>query len=336
MFADNSTALDKHKQLPDLVKNVNTEIQKLATWFRANKMAVNIAKTKYIIFHSKGKKLKMEDLQILYNDNDLMQDNEEKKFALERIYNLHPDKNLRYYKLLGIYLDEKLNFDQNTSNVIAKLSRSIHCINRVKNILPQKALLSLYHALVQSHLTYCPTITACTSNSNIQKIFKMQKKAIRIVTNSHYRAHTEALFTKHNILPYPDIITQAKVQFIHSHYYNYGPDVFRDTWILNVNRDTNYNLRNSNEYAVLRPRIELIKRLPLYSFPVAWNSAGPSKYHSNYVTFKIALRNELLKTENSLIPHLIPPYPIPHPIPPHTIPHPIHQITPSHPIHPRS
>ena len=57
-----------------------------------------------------------------------------------------------------------------------------------------------------------------------------------------YRAHTEALFPRHNILTYPDIITQVKVQFIHSHYYGYGPAVFPDTGMLNENRETNYNL----------------------------------------------------------------------------------------------
>ena len=144
--------------------------------------------------------------RILYNDNDLLQYNQDKVIELERIKNLHPDKNLRSYKLLGIHLDENLTFDHNTSNVIAKLSRSIHCINKVKNNLPQKALISLYHALVHSHLTYCSTITACTSNSSLLKILKV-KKEIRIVTNSHYRAHTEELFTKHTILSYPDIIT---------------------------------------------------------------------------------------------------------------------------------
>ncbi len=92
--------------------------------------------------------------------------------------------------------------------------------------------------------------------------------------------------------------------------------------MLNENRENYYNLRNGHEYNVPRPRLEMFKRLPLYTFPVAWNSAGPSKYHRNYVTFKIALKNELLKIDNTLIPHLIPSHPTQHPIPPHPI-HPI-------------
>jgi hypothetical protein len=42
---------------------------------------------------------------------------------------------------------------------------------------------TLYFALVHSHLSYCPIITSCASNANIQKIIRVQKKAIRIISN---------------------------------------------------------------------------------------------------------------------------------------------------------
>ena len=56
LFADDTSCLAENKCLSDLIIYVNTELQKLANWFRANKMAVNISKTKYIIFRTRGKK----------------------------------------------------------------------------------------------------------------------------------------------------------------------------------------------------------------------------------------------------------------------------------------
>jgi hypothetical protein len=38
-----------------LVTHFYIELQKIATWYRANKMSANASKTKYIIFHNKGK-----------------------------------------------------------------------------------------------------------------------------------------------------------------------------------------------------------------------------------------------------------------------------------------
>jgi len=38
-----------------LIDSVNVEINKMAIWFRANKLAVNKGKTKFIIFRTRGK-----------------------------------------------------------------------------------------------------------------------------------------------------------------------------------------------------------------------------------------------------------------------------------------
>jgi hypothetical protein len=64
---------------------------------------------------------------------------------------------------------------------------------------------------VHSHLTYCPIIMSCTSKSNINRILKVQKKAIRIITNSNYNEHTAQLFRNLNILPFDKIIEQANI-----------------------------------------------------------------------------------------------------------------------------
>jgi hypothetical protein len=55
MFADDTAGLAKGDNLTNLFSYVNDEIKKIARWFRANKMAVNVGKTKYIIFHARGK-----------------------------------------------------------------------------------------------------------------------------------------------------------------------------------------------------------------------------------------------------------------------------------------
>ncbi len=49
LFADDTTSLAKGQILEDVIKYVNCELQKMANWFRANKMSVNASKTKYII-----------------------------------------------------------------------------------------------------------------------------------------------------------------------------------------------------------------------------------------------------------------------------------------------
>jgi hypothetical protein len=49
LFADDMTALKTGPNLPGLVNFVNNKLKNMSDWFCANKMAVNISKTKYIV-----------------------------------------------------------------------------------------------------------------------------------------------------------------------------------------------------------------------------------------------------------------------------------------------
>ena len=55
LFADDTQGRKAGKNLSDVMDSVNLELAKWAQWFRSNKMAVNTDKTKYLIFHTKGK-----------------------------------------------------------------------------------------------------------------------------------------------------------------------------------------------------------------------------------------------------------------------------------------
>ena len=195
MFADDTSCLAEHSNLNELIGFVNSELQKLANWFRSDKMAVYVEKSKYIIFRTKGKKIDCNISPVIFNNNEMGKPNEPKNmFTLERVFIENPVQEHRYYKLLGVYFDEYLNFDKHVSFISAKLSRAKFCIKRASNKLSKKSLTSLYYALVHPHLLYCNTILNCTSAKNVTKISKLQKKAIRIVTKSKVNAHMAPLF----------------------------------------------------------------------------------------------------------------------------------------------
>jgi hypothetical protein len=114
-----------------------------------------------------------------------------------------------------------------------------------------------------------------------QRIFKIQKKAIRIVTGSLYNAHTAPLFTQHNILPYVKLITFSQLMFMHSIEYNYSPSSFENIWLQNNHRDLDRALRNANEYILPQPRTETFKFIIeqfielLYNYHVYAVSSSP-------------------------------------------------------------
>jgi hypothetical protein len=155
---------------------------------------------------------------------------------------------------------------------------------------------SLYFALIHSHLSYCPIITSCASNSNIQKIAKIQKKAVRIITKKPYLEHTAPLFKSLNILTYQQLIIYSKLNFMHSVIYSYCPKSFINIW--KQNNEPNHNemrtLRNSDRLEITHPRIELFKKFPIYSLPKLWNELDDTRFHQCKTTFSISIKDKLL------------------------------------------
>ena len=295
LFADDTSCIASDSNLENLIQHVNIELQKLANWFRSNKMAVNISKTKYIIFHRKGQKINLNGCEVLFNENEIGKDVDPTKITpLERIHDNHPTKECKTYKLLGVHLDESLSFKPHIDITCNKISKSLYCINRAKNFLSKKALKSLYFALIHPHLLYCINIYSIATSSNLKRLNLLQKRAIRIINKSPYLAHTQPLFTESKVLPLDKLIIQAKLLFMHSIEYGYGPISFFETWQKNHQRNQNLNLRNADDFYLPAPKYDFFKRIPVYSLPNEWNNlAEEIKYQFNRTTFKIAVKSHL-------------------------------------------
>ena len=93
-------------------------------------------------------------------------------------------------------MDANLTWRNHVVNVGAKLARSIFALNRVKHILPSDILRTLYFSLVQSHIMYGLIVWGNTCFVN--KIFLLQKRAIRIINNKSFWSNTDPLFKNNN------------------------------------------------------------------------------------------------------------------------------------------
>ena len=292
LFADDTTGLAKGKNIPDLVTSVNLELQKLASWLKSNKLAVNTGKTKVMIFHPKG--LPIPNVDFVFNNNDLNEpESPDLIFPIERITN---QSKIPAYKLLGVYLDENLTFDYHYKILHTKLSKSLYSINRAKHFLPYSALKTLYYALIHPHFLYCLPIISCTSQKNINLLTKSQKWAIRLINKANFNAHTQPLFAFSNILPFPDLINQQNFHIIHAYLFNYLPQSFSN--FLQRNHEAHlhdYPFRNSNDLYVPQAKNDYLKRFPFYAYPKSWNSL-PAHLKSipNKSLFRINLKNHLM------------------------------------------
>ena len=117
----------------NLEKKVNKELKNLHLWLSVNRLALNIEKTNFVIFHPFNKPLK-------YNVTIKIH----KKAITEK----------QSIKYLGILIDSTLSWKDHITNLSKKLSRSIGILYKLRPFVNLKIMKNVYHALFYSHLVY--------------------------------------------------------------------------------------------------------------------------------------------------------------------------------------
>ena len=206
LYADDTTLTSTLCCFNDNLSNlncsdsINIELNKIFEWLCCNKLSLNIGKTKYMAFHAPQKPLKESDyLSLKIND-----------IPIERCTE---------FNFLGTIVNDTMNWKPHVSYLCKKLSRTVGILRKLKNMLPTNILLTIYNSLFQSYLHQNVLVWGHVQS----RIFQIQKKAIRVVNNAKYNAHTDPLFKKNNLLKFPDLYKVACIKFYHKYKTNQLP-----------------------------------------------------------------------------------------------------------------
>ena len=137
LFADDTNLYFESDNLSKLEKVVNKELKKVKKWLDANKLALNIAKTKFVIFHSPKNAL-VKAVNIKIGNNHVNQ--------------------AKYVKFLGLLLDESLSWKYHLSELSKKLARTSGIIFKIRHLLPTSVLVSLYYYLANPCICLFSTV----------------------------------------------------------------------------------------------------------------------------------------------------------------------------------
>ena len=122
------------------------------------------------------------------------------------------------FNFLGIMLDENLSWKIQIGMVGNKISKVTGILYRLKNMFPENVLFVLYNSLIVSYMNYGLLLWGIHSH----KLELLQKKALRLMTNSNYLAHTTALLIKHGLLNVRDMYKLKLLKF----YYKLSYDLY--------------------------------------------------------------------------------------------------------------
>ena len=140
-------------------------------------------------------------------------------------------KEVKTTKFLGLTIDNKLSWNSHIDNICKTISRNIGVIYKVKHVLPLSALLVLYSTLILPYLNYGILAWGNAAKSRLDKILLLQKKVLRIICNTSYRAHTDILFRQNRILKINDLYRFQLYQFMYNLDKNSIPLVLKQLFV---------------------------------------------------------------------------------------------------------
>ena len=149
-------------------KTVNRELKKLSSWLNANRLALNISKTNFVIFAAKNKPQK--NVTLLINKKAIQQTD--------------------HVKYLGVIIDSQLTFTQHIATIVKKVSRVTGLMYRIRGYVDNNTLRMIYYGLIYPHLLYGIPIWGNADDIHINPLFLLQKKAVRLIMNKHRNIQT--------------------------------------------------------------------------------------------------------------------------------------------------
>ena len=243
-----STTLNKFSESENMNISdlINLELYKINEWLEINKLSLNAKKSRFMIFHMPNKHITLPILKI--SNTHIVKVNE--------------------FNFLGLTLDTKLDWKRHSNNTSNKISRTIGVLNKLKNVLPQHIKTIIYNTLILPHLNYCILCWGFKCN----RVFALQKKAIRIITCSRYNAHTEPLFKTIKLLKFSDLLKLRELNFYYKFIHKLLPIPLQNWQIIRNTNIHEHNTRRQTNLHIYRTQHTFARHCLRHDLPNTLNN----------------------------------------------------------------
>ena len=279
LFADDTNLFFSSKSLINIEPTAKNELDLVHKWLCCNQLSLNIEKSNYVIFHAPQKKITSQ-IKLTLNNCTLKQESST--------------------KYLGIIIDENLNWKAHISHIENKIKRGIGVISRLRHTVTRSILLNLYYSLIYPYLTYGLVAWGNTYDTTLRPLINLQKKTVRLITFSDFRAHTNPLFHDLNILKIKDLVKFQTCIFMHDYHHNRLPVVFK-SYFVQANTKHKYNTRFSSKenYTLPLVRTNYGKFNLRFTGAILWNSLDEDLKKERKENFKRKLFTTFINSYDS-------------------------------------
>ena len=285
LFADDSNIFFHSKNPDDLVDMANTEIPKILKWLAVNKLTLNVTKTHFVIFRNPGTKIELTKT-VYINGTPINQE--------------------PYTKFLGVWLDEKLNWSKHIKEISGKIAKGVGILTKARSYLDPTIMKTLYYSFLYPYLHYNIEAWGNTYSTYIDPLFRLQKRAVRVIAGAKRNAASEPLFKQLKILKIEELHHLSIQTFMYKFFNDKLPHIFKDFFEQSIHSYAT-RLRTSTGVLLKRPK-DLSKGLGMrsirYRGVLCHNFFSPHiSYNVGLQTYKSQLKQYILQNEINVLPY---------------------------------
>ncbi|XP_063601125.1 uncharacterized protein LOC134777219 [Penaeus indicus] len=95
--------------------------------------------------------------------------------------------------VLGIDIDSGLRFNRHVSRICKTASLKVTALRRISHLLNPQGILTLYKSQIRPHLEYASLAWSSTAATSLNKLDKIEKRALRLIQEATNLPHIDAL-----------------------------------------------------------------------------------------------------------------------------------------------
>ena len=168
-FADDHTLSAAATSLDKLITILSKESVTAVDWLTNNHMIANPSKFQAIILN---KSRQTVEVTLAIKEKVIQTQNE--------------------IKLLGVTIDNKLNFEKHISNMCSRAGGQLNTLYRLSKFMSTNTIKAATSSFVMSNFNYCPLVWHFTTAKSNKKIEKIQERALRL-SNDHNLTYQKLL-----------------------------------------------------------------------------------------------------------------------------------------------
>ena len=254
-YADDNTLYVYNKDFQYVLSKLNDDFLILNNWFYENYMILNPEKCSFLCLGIKD----ISSININLQGHLLTASKEE--------------------KILGIYIDHKLNFDLHIKMLCKKASQKLNALSRISPYINEKQAKLLVNAFVKSQFNYCPLIWMFCSRKSNRKINTIHERSLRLIFNDYENSFEELLLLNNDFTIHQRCLQMLVIE-IYKSVNELSPEIMKNIFPI---QKPNYNLRKPNLIRFMNPN----------SYKFGLNSI---KIRSNQIWKKLS--NEIKKIDS--------------------------------------